>query len=128
MMQRAMLSEVEDFVAQRQIQDFARDIGVPSDQLCFWDSIAQQLHGSQRSKALKFNRLGLVQAMGDGEFQVKPIPGYNSTTYLIEYLDAGSWRCQCQHQNVNHTDCSHILAVLLYLQIHSKEVRINEIH
>ena len=89
---------------------------VESDDLCRWDSISEILKGSQKAKALKFNRDGLYE--WDKEHQVwlcKPIKGYNSTTYKIAKIN-GEFQCNCQWNVKEGLICSHIIGLYLWLK------------
>ena len=99
-------------------RDFCLNTGIPEGELCRWDAMSKTLSGSQKSKALKFNRNNLIKPDGKGSFQVLPIEGYNTTTYTVDYN--GGWKCNCQWHCKNNADCSHILAVMLYLKRRGK--------
>lgn len=87
------------------------------DTLPYWDTISETLKGSQRSKARRFVNNGLVSySFTEKTFTVKPIIGYNKTTYTIRN-DTKGLRCNCQYYVKTEKYCSHILSILLWLNI-----------
>ena len=95
--------------------------------IIYWSTELKRLEGVKeggaiKTKALKFLHLHLVEYNIDTkEFHVKPIPGYNKTTYTIKG-EEGHLACNCQfYRKVSllweHPICSHSLAVKLYLEI-----------
>jgi len=46
-----------------------------------------------------------------------PIKGYNSTTYRLWIKKDGSGECSCQFNQTNSIDCSHLIALFMWLKI-----------
>jgi len=80
----------------------------------FYDHETRTLRGSQYDKARKLVALGLVERTTETSFLIRPIPGYNTRTYIVEITD-GNTSCNCQFGNSGRT-CSHILSVILFLK------------
>lgn len=73
-------------------------------------------------KARELNKLGLIDEKKDGlTWEIRPIPGYNATTYRVSYDQATqSYFCNgkmCIKNNHKGMICAHILAVNLYLRL-----------
>jgi hypothetical protein len=81
------------------------------------------------SKARKFVKLKLVEYVGDSSWVVKPIPGYNATTYTVTNKKGDDglrfFSCDCQgfqskliRFNNGELDqepyCSHTIAVKMH--------------
>jgi len=92
-----------------------------------WSKELKKLEGVKegsaiKTKALKFLQHKCVGYDGDKkEFYVKPIPGYNKTTYNIK-SEKGHLACNCQfYRKVSHKwdhpICSHTMAVKMWLEI-----------
>ena len=106
-----------DWQEQKRVDDFCKKVGVQPNDLCYWDVIRETLVGSQKAKALKFNRLKRIIPNFDGTFKVLPISGYNKTTYDLKKDETGGWHCNCQYAVKNpDKECSHIIALALYLK------------
>ena len=73
----------------------------------YWSPEYKACIGSVRSKALRFLRDKLIEEVGN-QFYVRPIAGYNNTTYLVN-----EFGCNCQGFKKNG-NCSHTLAVEMY--------------
>lgn len=97
------------------IKDFCEKVGIEPNDTCYWDVIKEELVGSQRSKALKFNRLKLVQPNFDGTFTINHLEGYNKTDYRV-VKEFDGWHCPCQFHVKEEKDCSHIIALALFLR------------
>jgi len=105
---------------------------------CFYDILFQDVKGSMKSKAIKFDKLKLVEYYGENTWVVDPIPGYNKHHYTVKKVKRDSvWDfvCNCQGfvmkmKRFNEGDldvvpvCSHILAVKLHAgrEAHNKKV------
>lgn len=94
----------------------------------YWSASLRQLEGIKegsaiKTKALNFIRKGLVGYDNESKvFYVKPIQGYNKTTYQINNRGDGHFECSCQFYNKvskdwEHPTCSHIQAVKVWLEI-----------
>lgn len=81
-----------------------------------WYDKFKGLQGNVLSKARKFNRLKLIEMVGARHYKVKHIKGYNKNDYDVEITPEGIFTCNCQFFDKNKRDCSHILAVRLYLE------------
>lgn len=83
--------------------------------VCKWYSDKRELAGSQRFKAVKFLEFDCVESINKEQtvFLVKPITGYNSTTYRV-VVSPFDQDCSCQWYNKQKLQCSHILAVKLW--------------
>ena len=95
--------------------------------IIYWSPSLKTLEGVKqcgaiKTKAQKFLKLGLVGYDPETKaFNVRPIPGYNKTTYFINSSD-GHFNCTCQFYNTVskewlHPTCSHIQAVKFYLEM-----------
>ena len=96
------------------------------EDLCYYDSNMKALRGSQVSKARKFNKEGCIEYIGMNRFVCKPIIGYNKTAYVLERWDFGEkwdfgWRCNCQHFMKDGMNCSHLLALFLWMKLRGEE-------
>ena len=80
------------------------------EDLPFYDHLAKELKGSQKSKARKLVKLGKVVRIGYDAWQILPIEGYNKRTYVVE-RNGKHWSCNCQYNVTKGKICSHILAV-----------------
>ena len=80
-------------------------------EVCRYDACLKQLNGSRISKARKFNRLKRIEPLGRGMFLVKPILGYNHTTYEV---NTAAQTCNCQANERSQIICSHLMACWLY--------------
>jgi hypothetical protein len=91
----------------------------------YYDHMSGELKHSQTHKARKFVEHGCVKYNGNGKFVCEPIPGYNSTTYLLD-IDPSTrlfrCTCQCHKMQMRKIDlgetlelrpCSHILALII---------------
>ena len=77
----------------------------------------KQLAKSQQSKALKFIKLNCVEKISSG-WIIKPIKGYNSTTYLVsEDLTCNCQGYQTKLKKGETPNCSHILAVRYFMRM-----------
>lgn len=76
----------------------------------------KELKGTVKSKALKFVEFGLVKNAGSDWF-VKPIEGYNNTTYLIQDGECNCQGFQTKKRKGEFAHCSHTLAVEYYKKI-----------
>lgn len=113
------MSDVEKAVQFAREQNFITTHSITRDDLCYYDHISQTLHGSQKQKALKFNRLKLIQYLGHGAFICLPIKGYNKSTYTMKKAQ-GEWTCNCQWFVKNSLQCSHLIALFLYFRTRGK--------
>ena len=95
--------------------------------IVYWSPELKRLEGVKqgsaiKTKALKFLKLNLVEYDHEKkEFHVKPIEGYNKTTYTIKG-EENHLACNCQfYRSVSmkwpHPICSHTMAVKLWLEI-----------
>lgn len=113
--------DAQTYLKQEKVKELAQRLGVQPNDTCYWDAHIKELKGSQRSKALKFNRLKLIEPKGKGSFLVHPIRAiegekdYNSTTYEVHKDGCQGWRCNCQWNVKMKMECSHIQAVHFYL-------------
>jgi hypothetical protein len=83
--------------------------------LPFFNAETGKLEGDQASKARKLVSLGLVRrAEFKDTFDILPIEGYNTTTYVVS-RDGIGWSCTCQWARKGRT-CSHQLAVELFIK------------
>jgi hypothetical protein len=88
------------------------------DQVQYYDVVTRSLKISQKQKANKFIEQGCIQDMGNGQFHIHPIKGYNKTMYTVNILKKD---CDCQFATTqrklgNEIYCSHIFAVIQYLR------------
>lgn len=92
-----------------------------------YDVYKQELSGSVSSKARKFCKENCVELISTSGFirnyNVKPIPGYNKTTYHVTITPTEN-KCDCQAFVKENKICSHILSVQLYIK--TRELKINE--
>lgn len=103
-----------DFLLQRQLETL-RDVPAVEQVICRWDAATGELKGSQLSKARKFNHDHCIDFQGNGTFLVRPIQGYNHTTYTVLFTPDGC-QCDCQYSKRYGNTCSHIMAVGLFIQ------------
>jgi len=90
----------------------------------YWDHIKKELNNpSIYNKAKnKFVKNNCIEYFDKNTWIVRPIKGYNSTTYVVDKIkdDFGqySFKCSCQGFNKwskpGTPTCSHIIAVKLY--------------
>ena len=88
---------------------FPRDEELPR-----WDAEFERgvLKGSVYAKARKLNKLKCVEQIAVAVYDVKPIPGYNKTTYRVDLMPES---CNCQaNKNGTGKTCSHIMSVHLF--------------
>ena len=71
------------------------------------------LTDTQKSKAKKLVKLGLIKEVRTNVFLCYPVKGYNKTTYAIKYVD-GRATCDCFYYRQYQRTCSHMLAVALF--------------
>lgn len=99
--------------------------------ICYWDKISRTLKGSIKAKARKLNRLKCVVPDPDNQdkWVVKPIPGYNKSTYTVKVNDGVPYDCNCQGANPpglgpedEQPVCSHKAAVALKIGVIDNEV------
>lgn len=87
--------------------------------LVHYDPSREELTGSQKDKAEKFISLDLVERVTDFDFFIKPIKGYNKTTYQVKVvktvLGGVAFRCNCQFYHTTEKTCSHIMAVKMFM-------------
>lgn len=75
----------------------------------YWMEKEGTLLGDQKSKALKFVKLGLVKkSIRENVYIVNPIKGYNITAHLVD-----NGVCTCQWRKIHNLECSHEIAVKL---------------
>jgi hypothetical protein len=87
--------------------------------VCFYSHHAKEVEGNIRSKAKKFLELGCIQYDYDMKcFYCNPIKNYNKSRYKIE-SKGDRFVCDCQYNVRVGENCSHILAVYLWLKIHN---------
>lgn len=81
----------------------------------YYDVDLRQLLKSQKSKMKRFIRENCIEYIGRNIWIVKPIKGYNKTTYTITFDEFKGWDCNCQFKSLEGIECSHIGAVKLWL-------------
>lgn len=84
---------------------------IKSKQLMELKKNGEKSPATMLSKAKKFLEHNCVEKVGNNEWIVKPIKGYNKTTYkIILSPNTNTWSCNCQgFKNLDF--CSHILAI-----------------
>ena len=93
------------------------------DNVIYWSTTYQKLMGLGdrpiATKAHRFLKEKCVKYNPDKKaFEVKPIKGYNKTTYTVKPTnDEIGFKCNCQYHTKTKKVCSHILAVRLSLKI-----------
>lgn len=82
-----------------------------------WDKFLRRLKHPCRKKILTLLEMNLIEGDGiAGKWKILPIPGYNITTYEVNYSRfSGWWDCNCQGF-ATKGKCAHILAVKLWLK------------
>jgi len=95
-----------------------------SKQLVYLKKNGDKTAASLLTKAKDFLIHKCIESISENLFRVKPIKGYNKTTYRITRGD-GWWDCNCQGFNKEKKEtgqgfCSHCLAVKQHLFIKSK--------
>ncbi len=94
--------------------------------IVYWSSSLRELQGVKegpaiQKKALIFLKLGCVEYNKEQKyFMVNHIEGYNKTNYRV-WGEGKHFTCDCQFfnkvsKNWDHPRCSHIQAVLFYLE------------
>ncbi|RLJ08637.1 MAG: hypothetical protein DRP12_00285 [Candidatus Aenigmatarchaeota archaeon] len=78
--------------------------------------VGKGMVGSVRNKVRAFIENGCVVQVGPKSWIVRPIPGYNKTTYEVT-SDGSFFRCSCQYNRTKGLVCSHILAVTEYIKM-----------
>ena len=91
------------------------------DPIIYFDNYLVLFGGSRIEKARKINRLRLIEETSKYEWVIKPIPGYNETTYKVIW-DSSKKRYYCDGRNCVRNNrkgqvCAHIIAVNLFLKI-----------
>lgn len=86
------------------------------EKVCYYDAFRRTLEGTIISKAKRFNREKCVVKITSGHYIVKPIIGYNKTTYKVLQGFDDVFSCSCQRYVTKQLTCSHIVAVSLYMK------------
>lgn len=82
-----------------------------------WYDKYKGMNGNIKSKARKFVKNGCVEmVVPKFHWIVKPIKGYNSTTYDVTQINDYA-SCNCQYNKLYCRICSHIVAVELFEEI-----------
>jgi hypothetical protein len=82
----------------------------------FYDVHTKKLEKSYKHKVRKFLEFDCIKKVDYSQFDVRPIQGYNSTTYKVTN-NACLWACNCQGYVKRKTGtCSHIEAVKMWIQ------------
>jgi len=89
--------------------------------IIFYDAYLELFKGTRIEKARKLNRLKLIEEISKYEWRIKPIPGYNETSYKVIW-DPARQRYYCDGKNCVTNNrkgqvCAHIIAVNLFLKI-----------
>ena len=79
---------------------------------CYWDKETERMVGNRMTKIRSYLRNGLIKRIGMHTFLINPTKGCRESNTV----DTFNWKCTCQHWHKTGTDCSHILAIKLYLQ------------
>ena len=83
-----------------------------------WDMELGRMKGSILGKARKLNKFKCIVHLGVGVYDVKPILGYNKTTYRVNLMPES---CNCQYNKKGAgKSCAHIMAVHLYKKLRSE--------
>ncbi len=82
------------------------------EKTCYWDHHRQVLVGNTKSKVLKFLRDKLIVPADDGFIEVDPLPG-NAQMHTVNPVLC---TCTCQAYHMRGGRCSHIHAVLIWLE------------
>jgi len=116
----------------KEIQKLERPEKLDRESVIYWSEHYKKLEGCEDGKAIqtkarKFLKLKLVDYdIETKEYLVKPIKGYNKTTYHLKHISSlpkyngkglGEFECSCQFNQTVHKMCSHILALYLQLKI-----------
>lgn len=72
------------------------------------------------AKARKLVRLNKIEQLDSNTWIVNKIRGYNHNTYIVTNKN-GIWECNCQANRQEGKECSHIVAVKIYLNKISEE-------
>lgn len=123
--------ELEPLNLEQWLLCIRRRMDMDSTQICYWDKISRSLKGSILAKARKFNRLHLIEEKSPGVFHVKPIEGYNKSTYVVKVRDGEPYDCNCQYANPlwaqpedTQPVCSHKAGVALHIRNHTPELQV----
>ena len=83
-----------------------------------WDVELGTMKGTVLAKARKLNKFKCIVHLGVGIYDIKPIPGYNKTTYRVNLMPES---CNCQYNKKGKgKTCAHIMAVHLYKKLRSE--------
>lgn len=89
--------------------------------IIFYDAYLEMFGGTRIDKARKLNRLKLIEEISRHEWRIKPIQGYNETSYKVIW-DSEKQRYYCDGRNCMKNNrkgqvCAHIISVNLFLKI-----------
>lgn len=82
----------------------------------FWDEAEKRLGVAFDKKVREIINLELIDKAAPGaehHYEVRPIPGYNSTTYRMTLLADGTYSCSCQGYAFRQR-CAHQTALKVY--------------
>ena len=84
-----------------------------------WNPWLKKLTNSMVNKAFKFIQHHCIEYHGNNTWNVKPIPTYNSSTYIVTNKKS-NFECNCQgfQTKLKKSDqepyCSHIIAIKIF--------------
>ena len=90
-------------------------IKVLESELPYYDHSHQELRGAQVSKARKLVQLKRIVEVSPSSYKILPIEGYNTRSYDVE-IDEENESCNCQYNTTKHLECSHIMAVKMFMR------------
>lgn len=85
--------------------------------LQWWNETEKRLGEKLDKKVKELVNLELIDTAAPGEshaYTVRPIPGYNSTTYRLTRCDDGTFSCSCQGYSARGK-CAHQTALRITL-------------
>lgn len=110
------IDKLKQEVEEARIVSYERPDRVHPRNVCYWAEKEGLMIGGMKNKIIKFLENNCVVDLKDGNFQMKPIIGYNQTTYDLRVID-NQESCTCQNNKRYGRRCSHIMAVQAYLFI-----------
>ena len=88
-------------------------------QTLYYDVMTKEFKSSIYRKAKIFIENDCIKVLSRDRFECLPIRGYNKTTYTITNYNE-IWHCNCQFHTKTKKVCSHIKAVIMYIQGYKK--------
>ena len=82
-----------------------------------YNPVVGSLTRSQKHKVKEILARDCIERAGRFSFIIKPIEGYNKTTYRV-YKDFAwsKWKCNCQFYTQTGRECAHIAAVREFIK------------